>query len=52
MKVKADHARLEHALEYLKTQQLEFEAFLEPLEAGIPSNLPVEPEREQLYLNN
>ncbi|CAL8078146.1 unnamed protein product [Orchesella dallaii] len=48
-KVKADHARLEHAVEYLKNQQKEFDAFLEPLEAGLPVNVPVEPEREHLY---
>lgn len=47
-KVKNDHTRLEHALDYLKTQQTEFENFLEPLEAGLPRNIPVEPEREQL----
>ncbi|ODM97189.1 Nuclear pore glycoprotein p62 [Orchesella cincta] len=48
-KVKADHTRLEHAVEYLKNQQKEFDAFLEPLEAGLPVNVPVEPEREHLY---
>jgi len=48
-KVKLDHTKLEHTLEYLKSQQQEFETFLQPLEVSLPVNVTAEPEREQLY---
>lgn len=47
-KVKSEHSRLENTLEYLKTQQQEFEAFLEPLEASLPATISADPDRENL----
>jgi len=56
-KVKSEHGRLEHTLEYLKSQQGEFEGLMEQLENSLPPNMGlgggslggVEPERETLY---
>jgi len=47
--VTTSHARLESTLDYLKSQQQEFESLLQPLEASLPSVTHVEPEREHLY---
>ena len=49
--VRTEHTKLERDLDYLKTQQQEFEALLEPLENSlnaIPSPAAPEPEREHL----
>ena len=49
--VRTEHTKLERDLDYLKTQQQEFEALLEPLENSlnaIPNPAAPEPEREHL----
>ncbi|CAG7837935.1 unnamed protein product [Allacma fusca] len=51
--VRTEHTKLERDLDYLKTQQQEFESLLEPLENSLNSipnqNQSAEPEREHLY---
>lgn len=47
-KVKVEDTRLCNTLEYLKSQQKDFESFLKPIEDSLPVNIAAEPEREQL----
>ncbi|OXA45743.1 nuclear pore glycoprotein p62 [Folsomia candida] len=48
-KVKVEDTRLCNTLEYLKSQQKDFESFLKPIEDSLPVNIAAEPEREQLF---
>jgi len=48
-KVKGEDARLASTLEYLKSQQKDFETFLKPIEDTLPVSITAEPERERLH---
>jgi len=48
-KVKGEDARLASTLEYLKSQQTDFETFLKPIEDSLPVSVAAEPERERLH---
>ena len=48
-KVKLDQQRLEHELDFIKSQQTELEDILKPLETGVANAPPPDPERERTY---
>lgn len=48
-KVKLDQQRLEHELDFVKSQQTELDELLQPLEASLVDAPPPDAERERIY---